>query len=267
MRLTCKRAQIPLYVHFHGSDATKVARKRRWRRHYRQLFRDATGIIVPSSFLADRLHKLGCPEDKLHVSPHGIDPNSFEESTREKGRLIAIGRLVEKKAPHLTIRAFAAVRRQRPDCTLDIVGDGPLHAVCMEEINRLGLGECVRLHGAQSPEYVKDLLKRAALFVQHSVTAHDGDMESFGISLIEAMASGIPVVTTDHNGFSETVIYGETGYLVKEHDVEGMAAVILSLLGDPDKEIRMGRAGRARVEEAFTNERAAARLREIMSLS
>jgi len=125
MRLTCKRAQIPLYVHFHGSDATKVARKRRWRRHYRQLFRDATGIIVPSSFLADRLRKLGCPEDKLHVSPHGIDPNSFEESTREKGRLIAIGRLVEKKAPHLTIRAFAAVRRQRPDCTLDIVGDGP----------------------------------------------------------------------------------------------------------------------------------------------
>lgn len=266
MRLACRRAQIPLYVYFHGSDATKVARKRRWRRHYRQLFRDATGIVVPSGFLADRLRKLGCPENKLHVSPHGIDPKSFEESTREIGRLLAIGRLVEKKGPHLTIRAFAEVRRWRPDCTLDIVGDGPLHAMCVEEIKRLGLGESVRLHGAQSPEYVKRLLKRAALFVQHSVTAHDGDMESFGISLIEAMASGIPVVTTDHNGFSETVIHGETGYLVGEHDVEEMAAVILALFEDPDQAVRIGRAGRTRVEEVFTYELAAARLREIMAL-
>jgi glycosyltransferase involved in cell wall biosynthesis len=267
MRLACKREQIPLYVHFHGSDATKLARKSRWRRHYRQLFRDATGIIVPSGFLADRLRKLGCPDDKLYVSPHGIDPKNFEESTRESGRLIAIGRLVEKKAPHLTIRAFASVLRRYPDCTLDIVGDGPLHAMCVAEIKRLGIGENVRIHGAQSPEYVKSLLKHAALFVQHSVTAHNGDMESFGISLIEAMASGIPVVATDHNGFSETVIHGETGYLVQEHDTEGMAAVMLALLDDPDQSRRMGRAGRVRVEEHFTNERAAARLREIMVLS
>lgn len=267
MRLTCKRAQIPLYTYFHGSDATKVAQERRWQRHYQKLFRDATGVIVPSRFLADRLRKLGCPEHKLYVSPHGINPQSFEESTREKHRLIAVGRLVEKKAPHLTIRAFAAVHRQRPDCTLDIIGDGPLHAMCVEEITRLGLGESVRLHGTQDPKYVKSLLKHAALFVQHSVTAQDGGMESFGISLIEAMASGLPVVTTDHNGFSETVIHGETGYLVKEKDVEGMAAVILALLDDPDQAIRLGRAGRTRVEEAFTYERAAARLHEIMKLA
>jgi len=267
MRLVCKQAKIPLYVYFHGSDATKVARKNRWQRYYRQLFRDATGIIVPSGFLADRLRKLGCPENKLHVSPHGIDPKSFEESTRESGKLIAIGRLVEKKAPHLSIRAFAAVHRQRPDCTLDIVGDGPLRAICIEEINRLGLSESVRLHGAQTPEYIKGLLKHAALFLQHSVTAHDGNMESFGISLIEAMASGIPVVTTDHNGFSETVIHGETGFLVEEHDVEGMAAMILALLKDPDQAMRLGRAGRTRVEEEFTSERAAAKLRNIMGLA
>jgi glycosyltransferase involved in cell wall biosynthesis len=92
-------------------------------------------------------------------------------------------------------------------------------------------------------------------------------MESFGVSLIESMASSVPVVATDHNGFSETVIHGETGYLVAEHDVEGMAAAILALLDDPDQATRMGRAGRVRVEEHFTNERAAARLREIMVLS
>jgi glycosyltransferase involved in cell wall biosynthesis len=139
--------------------------------------------------------------------------------------------------------------------------------MCVDEINRFGLSESVRLHGAQSHEYVKGLLSHAALFVQHSVTARDGDMESFGISLVEAMACGIPVVTTDHNGFSETVSHGETGYLVAEHDVEAMSAAILELLEDPDQATRMGRAGRARVEERFTKERAAARLREIMAYS
>ncbi len=266
MRLPCKRAEIPLYVHFHGSDATRVARNSRWRRHYRKLFRDATGVIVPSGFLADRLRKLGCPNNKLYVSPHGINPDSFEESTRESGRILAIGRLVEKKAPHLTIRAFATVQRQHPECTLDIVGDGPLHALCVEEIKRFGLNESVHLHGAQSHEYVKGLLGQAALFVQHSVTARDGDMESFGISLVEAMACGIPIVATDHNGFSETVSHRETGYLVAEHDVEAMGAVVLELLEDPDQAMRMGRAGRARVEEHFTTERAAARLRDIMAI-
>lgn len=267
MRLACKHAQIPLYVHFHGSDATRLARNSSWRRHYRKLFRDATGFIVPSGFLADRLQQLGCPKDKLYVSPHGIDPKNFQESTRENGRLIAIGRLVEKKAPHLTIRAFSKVQRQHLNCTLDIIGDGPLHALCEEEITRLGLGDSVRLHGEQSPEYVKDLLSRAALFVQHSITAHDGDMESFGISLVEAMASGVPIVATNHNGFSETIIHGKTGYLVEEHDVEGMAAVILALLEDPDQATQMGRVGRARVEEHFTTERASARLRDIMAIS
>jgi len=82
MRLACKREQIPLYVHFHGSDATKLARKSRWRRHYRQLFRDATGIIVPSGFLADRLRKLGCPDDKLYVSPHGIGSTPHDQGVR-----------------------------------------------------------------------------------------------------------------------------------------------------------------------------------------
>ncbi len=267
MRIACKRARIPLYVYFHGSDATRVAQKSRWRRAYRNLFRDAKGVIVPSGFLADRLQELGCPRNKLHVAPHGIDPTSFKESTHSQGKLIAIGRLVEKKAPHLTIRAFAAVRRYHPDCTLDIVGDGPLRGMCIEEIERLGLGESVRLHGAQSPEYVKSLLNHAAVFVQHSVTANDGDMESFGISLVEAMASEIPVVATDHNGFSETVIHGETGYLVPEYDVEGMSAIIHALLEDPDQAKRLGRAGRARVEEYFTTERATSRLREIMALA
>ena len=266
LRLACKRAGIPLFVHFHGFDATKLARDIHWRRHYRRLFHDVAGVIAPSEFLVERLRDLGCPDGKLSVSPNGIDLSNFRKTARENGRILAVGRLVEKKAPHLTIQAFAEVYRARPDCTLDVVGDGPLRETCIAEINRLGLGDSVRLHGAQAPEFVRDLMSRAELFVQHSVTAQDGDMESFGISLTEAMACSVAVVTTDHNGFSETVVAGETGLLVAEHDVEGMARAILTLLEDPERADAMGRAGRARVEAHFTHEKTAARLREIMGL-
>src|SRR5680860_1089949 len=229
LRVACKRAGVPLYVHFHGFDATKLAQDANWRRHYRALFRDAAGIIAPSEFLAGRLSKLGCPSGKLHVSRNGVDISAFAETTRERRRIVAIGRLVEKKAPHLTIRAFAKVRSRLPDCTLDMVGEGPLEDACIEEISRHDIGDSVRLHGAKGTDFVRGLLGRADLFVQHSVTAADGDPEGFHVSIVEAMASSVPVVITDHNGFSETIADGETGLLVEEHDVEAVSYTHLTL--------------------------------------
>lgn len=266
LRRACVRAGIPLYVHFHGFDATRLASDRLWRRHYRRLFRHAAGVIVPSEFLAGRLRDLGCPQDKLYVSPCGIDPCRFSETQRVSGRVVAIGRLVEKKAPHLTIRAFAQVHRERPDATLAMIGDGALREQCEAEIAQHGLEAAVKMLGTQGTDAVKRLLSEAAVFAQHSVTGRDGDMESFGVSLAEAMASSVPVVTTNHNGFRETIADGKTGLLVEEHDVDGMAAAMLSLLNDPERAEAMGCAGRARVEERFTHKHTAARLGEIMGL-
>lgn len=267
VRTACNRAGVPFYVHFHGFDATKLSRVGFWRRHYRALFRDAAGIIVPSKFLASRLLELGCSQKKIHVSPNGVNYESFGASDRIPGRFLAVGRLVEKKAPHLTIRAFAKVRDYHPDCSLDIVGDGPLQQACIEEIDRHNLVDHVRLHGAQGPEVVRQLLKNAAVFVQHSVTAADGDMESFGISLVEAMASSVPVVATNHNGFSETVEDGVTGLLVAENDVDGMAKAMISLIENRKMASAMGCAGRMRVESLFKHDQTASRLRGIMGLS
>lgn len=266
LRRACIRANVPLYAHFHGYDATMLGRDAAWRRHYRKLFDDAAGVIVPSRFLAERLRGLGCPDDRLHVSPNGIDPSTCLPSSREPGLVVAVGRLVEKKAPHLTIRAFAAVTQRLPDTQLTMVGDGPLRDLCEAEIAKHGIAEKVHLLGVQPSETVRALLSRAQLFVQHSVEARCGDMESFGVSLIEAMASQVPVVTTRHNGFVDTVADGETGMLVDEHDVEGMADAMEALLSDPDRAARMGEAGRARVEAHFTHDRTAQRLRDIMGL-
>jgi glycosyltransferase involved in cell wall biosynthesis len=107
---------------------------------------------------------------------------------------------------------------------------------------------------------------KAQAFVQHSVEASDGDCEGLPVAILEAMGHGLPVVSTRHSGIPEAVSDGETGLLVEEHDVDGMADAMCALLEDPARAEAMGRAGRARVEAHFTHEKTAARLREIMGL-
>jgi len=262
----CRELEVPLFVHFHGYDASMLLRWKHQVRHYRKLFHIATGIIAPSQFLATKLLEIGCPPEKMHLSPCGVDPHIFRPSVRKFGHILAVGRLVEKKAPHLTIEAFAQIADKFPGSRLDIVGDGPLKQQCLELISRLALSQRITLHGALSSHRVAEMMQEAYLFVQHSVTATSGDTEGLGVSLLEAMASCVPVIATRHNGFVETVSDGETGFLVDEYDVSGMAAAMALLLDDPDRAAALGAAGRARVLEHFTIEHTRDRLRAIMEL-
>jgi len=223
-------------------------------------------LFVPSRFLAGKLGEIGCPSEKLHVVPCGVDVSRFQPTVREVGRTVAVGRLVEKKAPQLTIEAFALIAHRFPEARLDMIGDGPLRQRCAALIDRLKLGNRVTLHGAQTSERVAALMQKASLFVQHSVTAATGDVESFGVSLVEAMAAAVPVVATRHNGFVDTVAHGVTGLLVAEHDVDGMADAMAQVLADPIRAATMGAAGRRRVLDHFTQDQSHDRLRVIMGL-
>ena len=260
----CEEAKVPFYVHFHGFDASILLRDWRWVRHYRALFQKAAGIIAPSRFLAGKLLEIGCPEAKLHVSPCGIDPIGFTPTRRLPQRIVAVGRLVEKKAPHLTIAAFGRIARYYPEAVFDIVGDGRLGSRCRALIQDLGLADRVRMHGVQSSDFVAGLMQEACLFVQHSVTARNGDAEGLPVAILEAMACALPVVSTRHSGIPEAVEDGMTGLLVDEHDVEGMAAAMAELLDNPDRAAAMGAAGRQRVLQHFTLDHTRDRLRAIM---
>jgi glycosyltransferase involved in cell wall biosynthesis len=242
----CRDAAIPLYVHFHGYDASSLLRAPHQLRHYHALFRAAAGVVAPSRFLAAKLAAIGCPEEKLHIGPYGVDTLRFRPGTRMPGRIVAVGRLVEKKAPGATITAFARIAKRFPNARLDIVGDGPLRDRCIALINTLGLDGRISLHGAQANERVAELMQSASLFVQHSVTAEDGDTEG----------SGIP----------EIVRHGTTGLLVAEHDVTGMADAMAELIGNPARAAAMGVSGRSRVLARFTTEHARDRLRAILRL-
>jgi colanic acid/amylovoran biosynthesis glycosyltransferase len=141
--------------------------------------------------LGSRLLGIGCPEAKLYVIPYGVDAQRFMPTRRLPHRILAVGRLVEKKAPHVTIKAFARVRQRVPNAELDMVGEGPLADECATLIRDLGLNDCVRMHGVQAHGFVADLMQRASLFVQHSVTASDGDVEGLPVAILEAMSAAL----------------------------------------------------------------------------
>jgi colanic acid/amylovoran biosynthesis glycosyltransferase len=263
----CQAANVPLYVHFHGYDASLVLRNAAIARRYRRLFRNAAGIIAPSGSLVERLRAIGCPENLLHVCPHGIDPARFAITRRLPLRIVAVGRLVDKKAPHLTIRAFAQVAQRFPDARLDMIGDGPLAETCRALIVNLELERQVFLHGVQPRENVARLMEKASVFVQHSVTAPNGDAEGLPVAILEAMTSALPVVATRHSGIPEVVVHGATGLLVDENDVDGMAVAMSQLLSDPEMAEKMGRSSRERILRHFTLQQSLDRLRAVMCLS
>lgn len=262
----CDDADVPLYVHFHGYDASALLRDSFQVRHYRALFARAAGIIVPSRFLADNLLAIGCPDEKLSVCYCGVDVLRFRPGRPIGQRVLAVGRLVEKKAPHLTIEAFSRIAHQFPKARLDMVGNGPLVDRCRALIRELGISERVTLHGAQGPDVIAQLLQEATVFMQPSVIASNGDAEGLPVSILEAMASALPVVATRHSGIPYAVVDNLTGRLVEEHDVNAMATAMAELLDDPDRAATLGAAGRERVLAYFTQEKTCDRLRCIIGL-
>ncbi|PYE82232.1 glycosyltransferase [Pseudoroseicyclus aestuarii] len=247
------RAGVPLYAHAHGFDATTLAQDPIWRQAYDRLFEQAAGILAPSQYLAQRVADLGCPADKITVSPCGIDPGSFSRTRRHTGKIVTVGRFVEKKGPQHSIAAFARAAAAHPEAWLDMIGDGPLLESCQALAHELGVADRITFHGAQPSTAVSKVIGEASLFMQHSVIAKNGDTEGLPVAILEAMASALPVVATRHSGIPEAVIHGETGLLVDEGDVGAMAEAIRALLGDPERARTMGEAGLERVQARFTH--------------
>jgi glycosyltransferase involved in cell wall biosynthesis len=259
---------IRVFVHFHGYDASGELQYWQSRFSCRRLARRAAGIIVPSQALANELQKIGVEASKIHIIPCGVNVENFSPGDwqEKSGPLLAVGRLVEKKAPMLTIEAFADVARQHDDARLMIIGDGHLLADCEAKIRELGLVGKVELCGARDHSAVKAAMRSACMFVQHSVTAADGDMEGLPVSILEAMSSGLPVVSTRHSGIREAVVEGVTGFLVDEGDVKGMSRALLDLYRDPAKRRAMGAAGRERAHAKYSQEASLRKLREVLQL-
>jgi glycosyltransferase involved in cell wall biosynthesis len=153
---------------------------------------------------------------------------------------LAVGRLVEKKAPLVTLAAFREVVQAFPQARLNMVGDGPLLAACRAFVEQHDLEDRVSFLLARSPDYIAQALQESCCFVQHSVTAADGDSEGTPVAILDAGLAGLPVVSTRHAGIADVVVEGKTGYLVAEHDQAAMAERMKDILRHPETARQMG---------------------------
>lgn len=262
----CKRLEIPLIVHFHGYDACREDVLARYAAWYRELFKSAQAVVAVSRAMREQLISLGAPVDKLFLNPYGVDCEAFEQANPASAPpvFLAVGRFVQKKAPHLVLLAFAEVQRDYPEAELRMIGDGPLLGVCRDLASALKIDGSVHFLGAQPHHVVREEMLHARAFIQHSVVADDGDSEGTPNSILEAGAGGLPVVSTRHAGIPDVVLHQETGLLVAERDVDGMAEQMKRLLAEPDLAAELGAAARRRIETYFRMEQSIGRLAAII---
>ncbi len=250
----CRQLDLPLFVHFHGYDISVRRVLEQYGAAYSEMFRRAAGLIAASRAMQRRLIEGGAPPERVHYNPCGVDCESFDGASPSEAPplVLAVGRFVEKKGPQLTLAAFAEALRQYPSARMRMVGDGPLLGECRRLSRRLSIDHAVTFLGRQPHDTVAEEMRRARLFAQHSIEAASGDSEGTPVSILEAGASGLPVVSTRHGGIPDVVLDEETGVLVEERDVNGMGRRMLRLLRDPALAARLGGEARRRVRAHFS---------------
>lgn len=241
-----------LVTTFHGFDVSRVLA--RDPRAYSPLFATGQLFLPISEHWRKQLIAMGCPAEKTFVHRMGIDCRRFPIATRisrEVVKLVSVARLVEKKGLEYALRAVAELIHRGYSMRYDIVGDGPLRAELETIIGALDVGDHVRIVGQREQTEVSRLLLDADIFLAPSVTDSRGDQEGIPVAIMEAMATGLPVVSTLHSGIPELVEAGRTGFLVPERDCAALMRALEELAKKPDLRTAMGRAGRATVEAQY----------------
>jgi glycosyltransferase involved in cell wall biosynthesis len=248
--------KIPLIVHFHGYDASQKDVIKQYGEKYKDVFAHASKVIVVSKRMYKDVMNLGCPESKLVLNSYGPDDFFFKiRAGFNNQQFVSVGRFVEKKAPLQTINAFKKVVNGFPEAKLIMAGDGELLEESKDFAESLGLQNNITFPGALNREQVRQLFSSSIAFVQHSVVAENGDSEGTPVAILEAQAAGLPVISTFHAGIPDVVINEETGLLVEENDVEGMANNMIRILKEENLAQKLGNAGRERVKGNFAMER------------
>ena len=220
--------------------------------------RAATCVIACNADVADDLRRSGAP---VSLIPHGVDLERFRPSRAPGGpvpRLLAVGRLVQKKGFLVLIDAAA---RMRAPFELRIVGAGAERDALQRRIAAHGLQDRVELAGPRTHDELPAEYAGADVVVLPSVADADGDRDGLPNVVLEAMASGRPVVASDIGAVSSAVIDGRTGILVPPGDPAALADALDLVLDQPDARERLGREARGHVERDYELHRCTTRLR------
>jgi glycosyltransferase involved in cell wall biosynthesis len=228
----------PFVVSFHGVDVAKDMDQPEHVAAMQEVFARAEFVMARSQSLLERVAQIGCPLEKLRLNRTPIPMNHLQAVVRTppangEWRLVQACRLIAKKGLFTALEAMQEVVKHHPRAKYLLCGTGPQEAKLREEIEKRGLTANVELLGWLSQEQLLAEYQRAHLFLHPSEMTKESDQEGIPNSMLEAMATGLPVVATQHGGIPEAVTNGSDGLLVPEKSPDQLAAALLQLLADP----------------------------------
>jgi glycosyltransferase involved in cell wall biosynthesis len=258
----------PSLVSFHGADVGVDLKKPAYRTATQKMLSAVRRVLVRSESLRRALIEIGCAPDKIELQRTGIPLSEFpfrERSAPGNGewRLLQASRLIEKKGLKTTLRAFASFRAGFPNAKLVIAGEGPQANELAELAGELKIANAVHFAGFVSQARLRELFYSSHLFLHPSETAADGNQEGVPNSMLEAMASGLPVFATRHGGIPEAVEDFVSGFLVSERDHNSLGAALIDFAKTEAQFSTMGRAAAESVARQFDQSVQTRRLEEI----
>jgi colanic acid/amylovoran biosynthesis glycosyltransferase len=268
LRSLIRQWQKPSLVSFHGADVLVDMQKPAYRRATEEMLSLVRRVLVRSESLKRAVIDLGCAPEKIEIQRAGIPLADFPFRERsipgdDQWRLLQAGRLIEKKGLKTTLRAFARFRKEFPAAKLTIAGEGPQLEELQSLARELQIGSAVAFAGFVSQEKLRELFYSSHIFLHPSETGRDGNQEGVPNSMLEAMASGLPVFATRHGGIPEAIENNVSGILVNECDHRALGDGLIETAKSPGRLRVMGRLASESVAKNFNQTEQTRLLEEI----
>lgn len=251
-----ERWKRPSVVSFHGADVMVDLEKAVYRATTIEMLEAVRLVLVRSESLREILVRLGCSATKIRIQRTGIPLEEVPFHPRAWPRdgswqLLQACRLIEKKGLRTSLRAFAQFARRFPDAQFTLAGEGPLLDELREDARVLEVADRVTFSGFVSQRELRDFFFRSHIFLHPSETGADGNQEGVPNSMLEAMASGLPVFATTHGGIPEAIENRVSGVLVPEHDADALGRELIAAAEKPEFLGTLAKNGAAAVADKF----------------
>lgn len=255
----------PVVVSFHGMDIQPRPQQPGYDDMMRELLQTVPLVLARSESLFDALEKWGCPREKMRLNRTGIPLDAFplvKRTAPEDGRwqFVQACRLIAKKGLKSAMQAFAMFHGFQPNSRFVIAGEGPMKETLIALARELGVAKAVELRGFLDQAALAKLYAESHVFVHPSEMTSDQNQEGVPNSMLEAMATGLPVLATRHGGIPEAVTDGASGLLCGERDPQALMEAMFRFTEHPENMLAMGEDAARSVREEFSQQRAIERL-------
>lgn len=249
-----RKLGIPMVCSFYGYDVFKLPKQKKYRTAYKKLFQNADKLLVLGPYMKNELISLGCPDNKIEIQHLGIDTQKIKFKSRKLDpnnpiKILLASSFVEKKGIDITIKALGILKKEF-HFKVEIIGDGFLKESIVALIKENNLENDIVLHGYKPYDFFIDKTYECDIFVQASKTTTDNDKEGTPMSIVDVMASGMPVVSTRHSDIPEIVIDGYNGYLAEENSVDDLVKCLRKIINTDNFE-ELSKNARKHIEEQF----------------